>query len=80
MTQYRIRLLAVPAHNDCPPLPEGYYGSREGPGSMNPAIYDRVTDRDKARVFNTPAEALNAIRNDLRGWRARCEPPITVIY
>lgn len=78
MTQYRIKLLAVPGRNGCEDLPEAYYGVVDFPVSMNFAIYCR-TGIDKARTF-TRQEALYALRTDLRGWPARCEPPIVITY
>lgn len=75
---YRIYLPAVPAkHKDDFSVPSGYYGHVPGV-SMNRAIYCRV-GREEAEVLSRE-QALRLLRTELRGWPARCEPPLVVEY
>lgn len=78
MTEWRIKLLAMPARNGCEPLPEAYYGDVPGV-SMNHLYYSRV-QREKAFTFTRPEDVIHVINNRFGSNYAKAEPPITVTY
>ena len=77
--EYKIFLEKVESTKNWPKtINEGYYGPVSGV-SMNHAIYSRV-DKDSAYKFNRRDAIVNVRKFLHAGYRAKCVPPITVVY